>query len=117
MLVWIAEKLVKIGGGQLTVAAVKEFLDKVDKDDELFSGKQYCEKRGHKRELTGAKSATIERSAKAHKAKGGEVTYAHVVGNCKDAVKNPATRRHPCFVHMNAVSPPPQLPTPLMPQA
>ena len=34
MLTWLAEKLVKIGGGQLTVAAVKEFLCKVDKDDE-----------------------------------------------------------------------------------
>ena len=91
MLSWIAEKLVKIGGGQPTVAAVKEFLYKVDTDDEGFPGKQYSEKRGRKRALTGAKAVAIERSAKAHKANGGEVTYAHVVGNCRDAVKNPAT--------------------------
>ena len=76
MLSWIAEKLVKIGGGQLTVAAVKEFLYKVDKDDDSFPGKQYGERRGRK---------------------------------C------PST--HPFFVHMNAASPPLQLPTPLMPQA
>ena len=31
VLTWIAEKLVKIGGGQPTVAAVKEFLYKGDK--------------------------------------------------------------------------------------
>ena len=40
VLTWIAEKLVKLGGGQPTVAAVKEFLYKGDKNDEWFPGKQ-----------------------------------------------------------------------------
>ena len=91
MLTWIAERLVKNGGGQPTNVSVKQFLDKIDEDDDWFPGKQYGEKRGRKRVLTGAKALAIERCAKAHKAKGGEVTYAHVVGTCKDAVKNPAT--------------------------
>ena len=91
MLTWIAKRLTKNGGGQPTNNAVKGFLNKVDKDNEWFPGKQYGEKRGRKRVLTGAKALAIERCAKAHKAKGGEVTYAHVCGSCKDAVKNPAT--------------------------
>ena len=33
MLTWTAEKLVKIGSGQPTVAIVKESLYRVDKDD------------------------------------------------------------------------------------
>ena len=88
---WIAERLTKNGGGQPTNNSVKEFLEKVDTDQEWFPGKQYGEQRGRKRVLTGAKALAIEGCAKAHKAKGGEVTYAHVVGTCKDAVKNPAT--------------------------
>ena len=39
-LTWIADKLVKTGGGQPTVAAVKEFLYKGDKNDEWFPSKQ-----------------------------------------------------------------------------
>ena len=61
---------------------MKESLYKVDKDDDWFPGKQYGEKRGRKRVLTGAKAAAIERSAEAHKAKGREVAAA---ANATDA--------------------------------
>ena len=88
---WIAERVTKNGGGHPTNDSVKDFLDKVDEDDDWYPGKQYGEKRGRKRVLTGAKAEAIARSAQAHKAQGGDVTYAHVCGNCKDAVLNPAT--------------------------
>ena len=88
---WIAERLTKNGGWQPTKNSVKEFLEKVDTDQEWFPGKQYGEQRGRKRVLTGAKALAVERCAKAHKAKGGEVTYGHSCGNCPDAVINPAT--------------------------
>ena len=52
---WIAERLTKNGGGQPTNNSVKEFLEKVDTDQEWFPGKQYGEQRGRKRVLTGAK--------------------------------------------------------------
>ena len=48
---------------------MKDFLDKVDNDAEWFPGKQYGEKRGRKRVLTGPKAVAIERCAKAHKGK------------------------------------------------
>lgn len=90
---WIAARLAKIGGGQPTNNSVKEFLDKVDNDDEWFPGKQYGEKRGRKRVLTGPKAVAIERCAKAHKAKGGDRPLALGRPQCLAAALDGASVR------------------------
>ena len=90
---WIADRLLKVGGGKPTNVAVKDLLAKMDADEGWYPGKQYGEKRGRKRVLTGDKALTVERSAKECKANGGDPTYAHVCSTCSDAVVNPQTGR------------------------
>ena len=88
---WIADMLVKVGGGKPTNVSVKDLLAKIDADDEWFPGKQYGEKRGRKRVLTGEKALAVERSANACKANGGDPTYGHICATCADEVINPHT--------------------------
>ena len=88
---WIAERLTKVGGGEPTNNAVKDLLEKIEGDDKWFPGKQYGEKRGRKRVLTGAKALAVVNCAQAKKARGGDPTYGHVCGNCPEAVINPTT--------------------------
>ena len=88
---WIAERLTKVGGGAPTNVSVKDLLAKIDDDEEWFPGKQYGEKRGRKRVLTGVKALAVVNCAQAKKAKGGDPTYGHICGNCTEAVINPST--------------------------
>ena len=91
MHVWIAARVTKVGGGNPTNVAIKDLLMKMDADEEWFPGKQYGEKRGRKRVLTGVKALAVANCAQSKKAKGGDPTYGHVCGNCPNAVMNPAT--------------------------
>ena len=88
---WIADRLHKVGGGKPTNVAVKDLLAKMDKDDGWHPGKLYGEKRGRKRVLSGERARTVERSAKACKASGGDPTYGHICATCADDVINPKT--------------------------
>ena len=71
----------------------EDLLMKMDADEEWFPGQQYGEKRGRKRVLTGVKALAVANCAQTKTAKGGDLTYGHVCGNCPKAVMSPANRQ------------------------
>ena len=91
MCAFIATKVLKNDGKHPTRQAVRQLLERIDNDKAWFPGKQYGEKRGRKRVLTGAKASALCRSAKRIKRSGGEVTYPLLCARARKAVRNPTT--------------------------
>ena len=100
--VWIAARVTKVGGGNPTNVAINDLLMKMDADEDWFPGKQYGEKRGRKRVLTGVKALAVANCAQSKKAKGGDPTYGHVCGawprrhSLWPGVQSPKTKRICC---------------------
>ena len=75
MCAFIAKRVTKNDGKRPTSNAVWQLFERIDNDAAWFPGKQYGEKRGRKRVLTGAKASALCRSAKAIKRSRGVATY------------------------------------------
>jgi len=80
-----------VGGGAPGRDAVRQFLAKVDADEDWYPGKTAQTTFGRKPALSGQNRASIARSMMALKEHGAEPTYALACGSCPQAVINPST--------------------------
>lgn len=88
----ISTKLTKVGGGNPTREAVRALLGKMDEDPHWYPGKRYGKKRpGPAPALNPTKRQCVAKSAMALKKRGGEPTFALVVGACPNATVNTST--------------------------
>jgi len=81
----------KPAGEHPSGSSMKEFFEKVDKDEEWFPGKHSGAKRGPDRVLKGPKKNGIIQAAKRLMRDEGEVTYSSCIAAAPNAAVNPAT--------------------------
>ena len=93
MLIYIARKLKKKGGGSPSSSAVFQFFAKADADDAWFPGKGNYDDVGAPPVMTAQQRAGLARCAMTMKTNGIEPTYANVVAACPKAALNPKTKR------------------------
>lgn len=91
MLTYIASKVKKIGGGNPTNEAIRQFFVKLDADPHWFPGKSTQESFGPPSVISATNQAIVARSAMAAKERGEENTYASLVANNPKALLNPET--------------------------
>ena len=89
MLTWISKRVIKGGGGNPTVEAVRLLFEKISRDPGWFPGKLYGPPGGRPSALSEQKKAAIARSAMALKKNGLEPTFGLVVAQCPNATINP----------------------------
>ena len=92
LLVFVAERLKKEGGGRPGADAVSKLFNKIDADAAWFPGKR-ASGAGRKPALSASAKQAIAKSAMSMKARSEEPTFAKVVGACKLAVLNPSTSK------------------------
>ena len=92
LLVFVAERLKKEGGGRPGADAVSKLFNKIDADAAWFPGKR-ASGAGRKPALSASAKQAIAKSAMSMKARNEEPTFAKVVGACKLAVLNPSTSK------------------------
>ena len=91
-LVWIADRVTKVGGGHPSTSALHQFFKLVDADADWFPGRRSGKKRGPQPLLTAAKRKRSAQSAMAAKRKRREEPCAPaVVHACPSATWNPST--------------------------
>ena len=101
---WIAQRVVKVGGGHPTKQALHELFAKIDADPDWFPGKHNGKKRGPKPLLTAAKRRCIAQSAMTAKSKHSqESCVCAVVLACPTSTWNPNTRKPFCDKTMRSV--------------
>ena len=93
MLMYIAAKLKKKGGGSPSCPALHQLFAKVDADDDWFPGKANYDDVGRLPVMTRQQRAALASCAMAMKKNGIEPTYGNVVAACPKAALNPKTKR------------------------
>jgi hypothetical protein len=93
MLMYIAAKLKKKGGGSPSCPALHQLFAKVDADDDWFPGKANYDDVGRLPVMTRQQRAALASCAMAMKKNGIEPTYGKVVAACPKAALNPKTKR------------------------
>ena len=89
---WVAERVVKVGGGHPSTPALFQFFQAVDADVDWFPGKNTGAKRGPKPLLTSAKRRRIAQFAMTRKKRRQqEPCVPAVVHACPSATLNPST--------------------------
>jgi len=91
MCTYIAGKVKKIGGGNPTRSAMRQFFEKLDEDPDWYPGKNLQETFGPPSVITPRNQAIVARSAMAMKERGEEPTYPALVANNQKQLLNPET--------------------------
>ena len=89
----IAARVTKVGGGEPTREAIRQHIERVEKDPDWYPGKNYRKGSGPQAVLHGKKRKQVAKSAMDLKKEGAEPTYPAIAARCPAAVANPATKK------------------------